>query len=304
MNELIQNEEQQLGELLLPLLKKYREKFNQTAAHLKENPSPDNVHDLRVAIRRLRSLVIVLKDICPKIKIRTLHKDLGQIMKPFGNLRDLHIQQEILKSSIPMEEHLLDAYMKRLGKKLAKLESMLRKQLKSTDLTSIDGALGKLAEMEKITLPRSREFRISAQRKIPHFFSRSIMQKFLRECFAYFPFIRDEEMKQEFHKLRIAMKKLRYKAEILEPILKEDIPPESLVLFRAIQDAMGETHDYDVAMDNVGDFFQKKKPEILESPIYKAWLEKAQAKRHELFLKSLALLKEMEKIDFIRQKKK
>ncbi|HOE64509.1 MAG TPA: CHAD domain-containing protein [Candidatus Sumerlaeota bacterium] len=304
MNELFQQEERQLGELMLPLLKKYREQFNQLTARLKEGSAPDDVHDLRVVIRRLRSLLVALKDISPKVKIRSLNNSLGNIMKPFGNLRDLHIQREILTAGIPMEEPLFDIYMRRLNKKIAKIESMLRKKIQSADMSSIDNALSALGEMEKISLPRSREMRAAARRKIPHFISRSIMQKFLWKCFAFFPLIPNEEMKQEFHKLRIAVKKLRYKAEIFQPILKEDIPSESLALFRDIQDAMGETHDYDVTMENVADYFSKKKPEVLGSPAYKAWIEKAQSKRHELYLKSLALLKRMEAFDFIRPKKK
>ena len=187
MNELFQQEERQLGKLMLPLLKKYREQFNQLTARLKEGSAPDDVHDLRVAIRRLRSLLVALKNICPKIKIRSLDNSLGNIMKPFGNLRDLHIQREILTTGIPMEEPLFDIYMKRLNKKIAKIESMLRKKVQSADMSSIDNALGALGEMEKISFPGSREMRAAARRKIPHFISRSIMQKFLWKCFAFFP---------------------------------------------------------------------------------------------------------------------
>jgi len=295
----LQHEEKQLTELLLPLLKKYREKFHQTAAKIKDETASDTVHDLRVSIRRLRALVTLFNDISPKLKPKAFNRALRRLLRPYGSLRDQYVQMNILKESVSQDEQFLNPYLNRLNKKVSKLENILKKRIKTIDLSGVEDLLGKLTNLDKIQIPKNRKPRGVVEKAIPFFVSRSILQKFLIACFAYLPLVTNEELKQDFHKLRVAVKKLRYKVEILQPLLSQDFSEEAISIFRQIQDAMGETHDRDVAMDDVASFFKKKDAKVLESPEYKKWLENMCAERHKFYKRSLDLLKQLEKVNFL-----
>jgi CHAD domain-containing protein len=299
----LQHEEKQLTELLLPLLKKYREKFHQTATKIKDETASETVHDLRVSIRRLRALITLFNDISSKLKPKAFNRALRRLLKPYGSLRDQYIQMNILKASVSKDEQFLNPYLDRLNKKVAKLEIILKKRIKTIDLSEVEDLLGRLINLNKIQIPRNKRPHGAVEKSIPFFVSRSILQKFLIACFAYLPLISKEELKQDFHKLRVAVKKLRYKVEILQPLLSQDYSEEAISIFRQIQDAMGETHDRDVAMDDVTSFFRKKDPNVLESPAYKKWLENMGAERHKYYKRSLELLKQLEKVNFFHPEK-
>ncbi|MCX7000357.1 MAG: CHAD domain-containing protein, partial [Candidatus Sumerlaeota bacterium] len=152
----LQHEEKQLTELLLPLLKKYREKFLQTATKIKDETASDTVHDLRVSIRRLRALITLFNDIFPKLKPKAFNRALRRLLRPYGSLRDQYIQMNILKASISQDEQFLNPYLDRLNKKVAKLEIILKKRIKTIDLSGVEDLLGRLINLNKIQIPKNK----------------------------------------------------------------------------------------------------------------------------------------------------
>jgi CHAD domain-containing protein len=128
---------------------------------------------------------------------------------------------------------------------------------------------------------------------------RSLLQQYLLRCFAWFPLVRQEGNQEEFHKLRVQVKRLRYKIEILHPLVRRDLGPAGLVYFRDLQDLMGETHDLDVACRDVERFFSDRHPSVLKGEEYKRWQRIMAGKRQTLFRKSWRLLKRLEKYNFL-----
>lgn len=79
-------------------------------------------------------------------------------------------------------------------------------------------------------------------------------------CFSFLPFIFNPDNKESLHKLRIAMKNLRYTIELFQPILPE--LEASLATFKKFQDDLGEIHDCDVWLAELDNFIEKETKRI------------------------------------------
>jgi CHAD domain-containing protein len=82
---------QQATELLEGLSKE----MGEAAKH----PDPDAIHDVRVAIRRLRQCLDVFSSVFPARAAEKIDKRLAKILDAAGELRNLDIAIELLKSS-------------------------------------------------------------------------------------------------------------------------------------------------------------------------------------------------------------
>src|SRR5580700_12133070 len=69
------------------------------------------VHDLRVALRRCRTMADALSEVNPDRGWRKLKKDSRELFHALGELRDTHVEQEWLKElsagDDPVRKHLL-----------------------------------------------------------------------------------------------------------------------------------------------------------------------------------------------------
>ena len=164
--------------------------------------SPPNVHQLRVASRRLSSTLSLLSSLVGKGPVKKLRRILRKVRRSLGVLRDLQRQLEWL-----VEEPLLDDYLveraaelpsviKRVGKKLKKIKSSrLEKRLEM-----VDALLAGLLE-EKQSEGESREM-----------LSRAIWESLL-QAMSHADEV-DPDNSFSYHSLRVAMKTFRYQAEV------------------------------------------------------------------------------------------
>jgi CHAD domain-containing protein len=206
-------------ELMKEELEKRVKKFLKCFEDAREELSEENIHDLRISIQRLRAS-------CYLAAGMSNPKGLKRIMKASGEVRDCHIALSIIDEfgGVPGLEGLLTL-------KLQNNMENLRVVLAKTDVESI--------------VERVRGLRI---RETSNFdIMRIIADLFLE--FKSFEGSYAEGDPAVLHKMRIALKKLRYTLEALKYSFIDD---ELLKSMHELQQLLGEIHDIDLFIERFG----------------------------------------------------
>jgi CHAD domain-containing protein len=232
------------------------DKVREELEKVRSKPDVDNVHDLRVAIRRCRSVAAVFEEIDPDEAWPEMRRKAKRLFRALGELRDGHVMADWVKKLAPEN----DEVRKHLHKVLEADEPELVKE--------VEKAAGKFDEKAWKRLRQRLRRRV---RYIP-------VGGLAAECLARERF---EEIKQRhlaalrtekakpWHALRIVLKKFRYTVETLLP---EHHAAWSNDLKR-LQDLLGEIHDLDVLAGRV-----KAETESDEA-LRTSWKEKIQRER-------------------------
>jgi CHAD domain-containing protein len=226
---------------------------------LQSSPDPDTVHDLRVAIRRCRSLAAVMEEIDPDPAWPEMRKVARKLFRGLGALRDAQVLEEWIGKLGP-DNDLVGAQI------LASLES--DEKQRSDDASRV---AAKFDEKEWSSLEQKLRKRV---RLIP-------VGGLAAECLALERFEEAKELhsralrtekSKPWHGLRIGIKRFRY---TLESLLPEHYAAWSENLKR-LQDILGEVHDLDVLSETLS-----KTRVSLPSESRQEWQEKITRERHE-----------------------
>jgi len=209
-----------------------------------KNPNEKNIHDIRVAIRRLdASMNILPKILQNKNKLRKLHSTYKKFFKTNSKIRDVDIiSQKIAKfSSNPFASHILKNLQKerkknlqsacKIGIKLQKYKKIKLKNKISTDELKKNFDKAALSLDDKI------------QKKIPIVMGSS-------------------KAISELHELRKDCKKLRYLME-LSSFSKQ--PSAFIIKLKQMQALMGNIHDNDITIEFLKDEKNTALSEILNN---------------------------------------
>jgi CHAD domain-containing protein len=223
---------------------------------VRSNPDPDNVHDLRVAIRRCRSVAVVFEEVDPDAAWPEMRKTAKKLFRALGALRDAHVLEDWVKKLTPAS----DPVRVQMHSSFQTEEPELRGEV----LRVAD----KFDEKEWKRVERRLRQRV---RVLP-------VSGLAAECLAWERF---EEIKQlhaqalrtkkakPWHALRIGLKKLRYTVESLLP---EHHAAWSENLKR-LQDLLGDIHDLDVLAEKV------KAEDGVDGAARKSWKQIVQRER-------------------------
>lgn len=196
---------------------------------VRSSPDADAVHDLRVAIRRCRSVAAAIEEIDPDPAWPEMRKVGRKLFRALGALRDAQVMDEWVKKlgpeTDPVRAHLLAGFEAR--------EPQLREEALR--------AVSKFDQREWKNLSRALRQR---SRIVP-------AGSLAAECLALERFegakelhakaLRTEKPKP-WHALRIGLKRFRYTVESLLPE-QHAIWSDQL---KRVQDLLGEVHDLDV----------------------------------------------------------
>ena len=225
---------------------------------MRKAPEPDAVHDLRVAIRRCRSVAAVMEEVDPDAAWQDMRRLGRKLFRQLGELRDTQVLEEWMKKLGPesdtvrerlltsfetQEKELQQAALKAVDKFDQKSWKKLERKLQQRSrLIPTDGLAAECLALER--LEAAKELHVRALRA---------------------------EKPEAWHALRIAVKRFRYTVESLLPTRYEEWG-ENL---KRVQDLLGEVHDLDVLSANiveiVGDAGEARD----------AWAERIASQRHE-----------------------
>lgn len=222
-------------------------------------PDPDAVHDLRVALRRCRSVASVMEEVDPDPSWPEMRRLGRKLFRQLGELRDTQVLEEWTKnlsqesdpvrqrvqSALAVREDELRAAALRVAGKFdvkgwKKLERVLRRHAR---LVPGDRLAAECLALER--LEAARELHTLALRT---------------------------EKPKAWHELRIGVKRFRYTVESLLPTRYEVWGSD----LKRVQDLLGDVHDLDVLATTISEAETQESEEVRA-----AWAERIASERHQ-----------------------
>lgn len=202
----------------------------------------ESVHKMRVAVRRMRSLLRLVGDYYPGKPIAAAGKRLRRIARVLGAIRDLDVLildlQEFSASLPPESRQHANALVSRLDRRRAKRRKRLNAFL---DSKRYERALRQLERFAgNKTRRASRPLRPHEPQALRHVLP-SLLHRRLAIVRAYAAVLPNAD-DTRLHALRVECKRLRYAIEFFAPVLGASAT-DFLALVTSMQDTLGRIND-------------------------------------------------------------
>lgn len=226
---------------------------------LRADPTADAVHDLRVAIRRCRSLATAIAEIDPHPAWDEMRGQARKLFRSMGKLRDAQIMEGWLRELHPHDDAIQ-----------SELIVMLRREQETAQAKALHLAVkfdGKRwSELTKILRSRLRNIPADGDA------ARCLGLERLEEAKELHRRALRTERPEPWHELRIGIKRFRYTLELLAPA----IHAKSIDSLKRVQDVLGDVHDLDMLQVKISESRAETDPELTEE-----WQERIAAARRE-----------------------
>ena len=226
-----------------------------------------DVHDLRVALRRCRTMADALMATNPNPGWNKLKKGSKKVFHSLGELRDIQVEQE---------------WARRLSPQDTDFRALLLKQLRTLEKDRLQEAQKELGDFDRKEWRKlSRKLRSKAN-IFPLgsvVFQRLALMK-LNEAFSLYQEARKRKSSIAWHRVRIAIKRFRYIVENFLPKHYEQWAAD----LKGMQDLLGEVHDLDVLRTYIRRHSRVMQPQ----EAVPQWLETITAARTERLEKFLS----------------
>lgn len=230
--------------------------------HTKKRKDIEDIHDLRVASRRIRIALDIFRQYLPAKKYKIWEPAIASLTKTFGNARDLDVQIEFIRNFFQkIDEVKVRPGGRRLKLRLEqrrnKWEKRLQEKLSDIEKTSlleeiISELKSQLNSTDENFIPSSPLFELSFD----------VINKKLDAFLFYEIYLPFPDRIKELHLMRIAAKRLRYSLEIFAPLYPDQLE-RTLEIMRAVQTGLGEIRDCDVWLAYLPQFLEKEKKRVL-----------------------------------------
>jgi len=199
------------------------------------------VHDLRIETRRILALLDLLEALRFGESLDKLRKTFKKRLDAFDDLRDTHVQRVLLK---PMWEKFPEAkdFKKHLRNCEQRLECEMSRHIKTAKCGKLNRCLKHLEKCLRQCAARPATGASGPQSQV-------LLGGAFRRVLALRRQIRRSEPKT-IHRMRIAFKRFRYTAELLQPFLP-DITKDRLEHMKDFQDAAGNIQDVAVLLNRI-----------------------------------------------------
>ena len=208
---------------------------------VRQNEDVECLHRMRVAARRLRSLLPLFNDCLPPKQRARWRKPLRRVTRALGQARDADVQIVCVQEALdacdddrlrPGLERLLLRFRQQRQALQAPLVNTLERLAAGRRISRLDMALRYLlATSQLYATPESARH---AYRR-----SRDAIMRRLQAVLATAATIRGPESSAELHATRITIKRLRYTLQALAP-LYPDALTDAIRTARKLQDVLGK----------------------------------------------------------------
>jgi CHAD domain-containing protein len=230
---------------LLKLAHKRLERFVTLFPKALVNDEPDTIHDLRVYSRRLQQTFRVMLPKPVRPKGRKLIRTLRKVRQGYGNCRNLDVNIYLIQ-----QKH------QAAGAAIVRQSwEMLQDALEAERRAEIVQARQKMARYDIVafigraqTLMESADIGSDVVEKL-----QQTVRAALKDWHDALELARDDRSVENLHALRIAAKRLRYRAELLAELGGGAMKP-AIKTIKEFQTLLGDWHDRCVLLEHVADF--------------------------------------------------
>jgi CHAD domain-containing protein len=245
------------------------------------NASEESIHDLRVSVRRLIATLELTRALSRHVELQRLQRGLRKVLKGMGPLRDLQVQLENV-SKMPQAGPIPE-FKRSLERRERRQISAIRRDLKR-------GAKRRLSKGAKdVRAEFARLQEALGDKKIHDSIERVLTlrsNEFLRARKRFKP--SDGET---LHRMRIALKKLRYATEAAEPVLGYSAR-ERLRNMHSFQQLLGHARDAELLEARLEKWAAKRGNKMAVVPA----LERIKEERAQLTQRIVESVAALEKI--------
>lgn len=207
------------------------------------------LHDYRVALRKIRSVLSLFKGIYETDQTENLKFRFTELMTVTGRLRDLDVyllEKQTYYELLPGHLHVgLDMLFNRFDAERHAQQGRLATHLRSESYERETGRLERLFARRK-KLIRGPKADLSAR----DYAGALIWKRYNKVCKAAAGIVPETD-DTEIHALRIHCKKLRYLTEIFAPAFPEKQVKDLIRPLKRLQDTLGLFNDYAVQQDSL-----------------------------------------------------
>jgi len=234
------------------------EAIKSNAQKILDRKNEEDIHDLRVATRRIRTVLDIFQDQLPVKKTKPWIRGIRDITKSYGSIRDLDVQLITLEE---IYRRIDDLKIRRgLSRIRLRLKQNRKKQQEKThQLTSTileSTIILEMLDWAETTLESSSSIKGQYSQDLYQLANHRIQSR-LDELLFFEVFIFDPARIEELHQMRISAKRLRYALEVFSDLYvgKTDFAQN---ISREVQEYLGKIHDADFWIDFLPKFAKKE----------------------------------------------
>lgn len=232
-----------------------------TAKNINKRKNIEDIHDIRVASRRIRTCLTIFEDNFPTKKFKTWSKEIKSITNAYGVVRDLDVQIELMERIYAkVNDPKIRSGLRRIRLRLK--QQRVKRQKETTNITQVVIGSPTLAEL-KDWCEKNMNAASTADQHIPSLFQLGYknIQHNLDEFLFFEVFIFDPTRVKELHQMRISAKRLRYSLEVFSDLYKKK-SDFALDIARQSQEFLGQIHDADVWISFLPEFMEREQNKI------------------------------------------
>lgn len=244
-----------LGELAFAVLRRQFATMRAHEAGSRLGDDPEEVHDMRVATRRMRAAIKLFQDALPE-RARWVRDELKWAAGVLGDVRDLDVQLEQIEEWSEGADDEAREALSRTGKALERQREEARgRLLEALDSARYERLESSFADMLKLgptreTTPGGSDPRSKADEPVlsagPDLLSRRY-----RKWRKLADRIDEGSDPEDFHELRKEGKRLRYALEFFSQVYGEETTTKLVRPLKVLQDDLGRHQDAIVAAERL-----------------------------------------------------
>jgi CHAD domain-containing protein len=215
------------------------------------------LHDYRICLRKVRSVLSLVKDVYPAEETRRMRKILGDLARQTNRLRDLDVyllaREEYLGLLPPVLRPALDGMFEDFS---AEREREVRRATSKMRAASTRRHLREVEEYFSPEIPH--EHSPAAALPVGPLVFRRIYKRYLK-IRGIAAGIGAETPDEAVHRLRIECKKLRYLMEFFAELFPKEEGSAMLRLLRRLQNRLGEFNDALVQQRSLMNYWERKR---------------------------------------------
>ncbi len=264
-------------------------RFDKESKRLLQNTNtPETLHQFRVSIRKLKSIMDIFKVFLLPSWYAKHRQNLSFLMTQTNANRD----RDVLLEQMPFYQSLLP---KKIQKGLIPLQKLLLKEKEISDKHLLTFAEDELLEYELTSLSKPGIKSYSSEESISQpiiITAMRIVKKQISNILKKGKRLDANSEDEEYHRLRIKYKKLRYFIEVTQSLIEPKKYEESIKSIKKMQTILGDFNDYQVQQSLLLSFGnepalqgKKSKKAMAQLAIE---LEKLKEEKEDLFRKKFA----------------